>query len=132
MAGGGRGFYALPEKGEQVLVAFAGGDLAKPYVLGGLWHAKALPPVDNADGKNTKRVIRSRAGHTITFDDTADVGMLVVEDGKGSAITLNATDGAITISAKQNLTVKAGGTISLEAAGGATKITMDASQVNVT
>jgi phage protein D/phage baseplate assembly protein gpV len=131
MAGDGMGFYALPEKGEQVLVAFVGGDLAQPYVIGRLWHAKAKPPITNANGTNDQRVIRSRAGHTITFDDTAGAGNLVVEDGKGSAITLNATDGSITISAKKNLTIKAGGTISLEAAGGTTKITMDANHVDV-
>lgn len=131
MAGDGTGFYALPEKGEQVLVAFVGGDLAGPYVIGRLWNVGATPPVTNVDGKNDKKVIKSRAGHTITFDDTADVGRLVVEDGKGSTITLNALDGSVTISAKQNLAIKAGGTISLEAAGGATKLTMDATHVDV-
>jgi phage protein D/phage baseplate assembly protein gpV len=132
MAGDGMGFYALPERGEQVLVAFAGGDLDQPYVIGRLWHARAKPPVTNTGGKNDKRVIRSRAGHTITFDDTANAGKLTVEDGKGSVITLDATDGSVTISAKNNLAIKAGGNISLEAAGGATKITMDQSHVDVT
>lgn len=132
MAGSGTGFYALPEKGEQVLVAFVGGDLAGPYVIGRLWNATARPPVTNVDGKNDKKVIKSRAGHTITFDDTAELGKLVVEDGRGSTLTLNSVDGSITISATQNLTLKAGGTISLEAAQGATKITMDATHVDVT
>jgi phage protein D/phage baseplate assembly protein gpV len=131
MAGSGMGFYALPEKGEQVLVAFVNGDLGGPYVIGRLWNVTARPPVTNLDGKNSKKVIKSRAGHTITFDDTADVGKLVVEDGKGSTVTLNSLDGSITISAKQNLAIKAGGTISLEAANGATKLTMDATHVDV-
>ena len=75
------GFYALPEKGEQVLVAFENGDLGQPYVLGSLWNAKARPPVTNADGPaTTQRMIKSRAGHTITFDDTGDVGKLVIQD----------------------------------------------------
>jgi phage protein D/phage baseplate assembly protein gpV len=132
MAGSGTGFYALPEKGEQVLVAFADGELAGPYVIGRLWNVTARPPVSNVDGKNNKKVLKSRAGHTITFDDTAELGKLVVEDGRGSTVTLNAVDGSITISAVQNLTLKAGGTISLEAAQGATKITMGATGVDVT
>ena len=37
MAGPDMGFYALPEKGDQVLVAFEQGDLSQPYVLGSLW-----------------------------------------------------------------------------------------------
>jgi uncharacterized protein involved in type VI secretion and phage assembly len=131
MAGSGMGFYALPEKGEQVLVAFVNGDLAGPYVIGRLWNVTARPPATNLDGRNAKKVIKSRAGHTITFDDTADIGKLVVEDGKGSTVTLNSLDGSITISAKANLALKAGGTISLEAMNGATKITMDATHVDV-
>jgi phage protein D/phage baseplate assembly protein gpV len=124
MAGKDMGFYALPEPGEQVLVAFEHGDLSKPYVLGSLWTAKQSPPASNTDGTNSKRVIKSRAGHAVTFDDTLDVGELVIQDKAGSSITLNARDGSITISAKGNLT--------LEAAGGATKISMTATQVDVT
>jgi len=131
MGGDGTGFYALPEKGEQVLVAFAGGNLEDPYVIGRLWNVTARPPVTDTDGQNTKKVIKSKAGHTITFDDTASAGKLVVEDGKGSSITLNAVDGSVTISATSNLTLKAGGTISLQAVNGATKITMDAAHVDV-
>jgi phage protein D/phage baseplate assembly protein gpV len=124
MAGTDMGFYALPERGEQVLVAFEHGDLSKPYVLGSLWTAKQSPPASNTDGTNSKRVIKSRAGHAVTFDDTLDIGELVIQDKAGSSITLNARDGSITISAKGNLT--------LEAAGGATKISMTATQVDVT
>jgi phage protein D/phage baseplate assembly protein gpV len=131
MAGAGAGFYALPEKGEQVLVAFEHGNLARPYVIGSLWNAKARPPLDNSDGRNDKRVIKSRAGHTITFDDTAGRGQLLIEDGQGSTITLDATNGAITIKAKNDLTVSAGGTLTLAGGDGGTKITVDASHVNV-
>ncbi len=131
MAGDGMGFYALPEKGDQVLVAFDQGDIAHPYVIGGLWHARSRPPETNSDGQNNMRVIKSRAGHTITFDDTADVGKLVIKDGRGSSVTLDATDGSITVDAATNLTIKAGGTINLSAAGGATKIAMDATHVDI-
>lgn len=132
MAGKNMGFYALPEPGDQVLVAFEHGELSKPYVIGSIWNARQGPPATNVDGQNSQRVIKSRAGHTITFDDTLNVGKLIIEDKLGSSITLNATDGSITISAKGNLTIQANGTISLEAVKGATKITMDATQVNVT
>lgn len=132
MAGDDMGFYALPEPGEQVLVAFEHGDLSKPYVIGSLWTVKQSPPATNSDGRNSKRVIKSRAGHSITFDDTLDMGELVIKDGKGSAITLDAKDGSITFDAQGNLTIRARGSISLEAAGGATRISMDATQVDVT
>lgn len=132
MGGAGAGFYALPEEGEQVLVTFAGGDLGKPFVLGSMWNATQQPPVRDATGRNDTRVIRSRSGHTITFDDSAQNPRLVVEDSAGSTITLDARDGSVRIAATKNLTITAGGTVSLEAAGGQTKIVMDATQVTVT
>jgi phage protein D/phage baseplate assembly protein gpV len=132
MAGDDMGFYALPQEGEQVLVAFEHGDLSKPYVLGSLWNAKQSPPEKNADGKNNLRLIKSKAGHTIVFDDTAQASQLVVKDGKGSSITLNAQDGSITISARKDLTITAKGTLKLQAADGKTVITMDDSKVDVT
>jgi phage protein D/phage baseplate assembly protein gpV len=133
MAGNGTGFYALPENGEQVLVAFEHGNLARPYVLGSLWSAEAQPPLDNSDGRNTKQVIKSRAGHMITFDDTAGRGQLLIEDGRGSSIVLDATNGSITINAKNNLTISAGGTVTLQAGRGEKKttVTVDANRVNV-
>jgi hypothetical protein len=76
-------------------------------------------------------VIKSRAGHAITFDDTSDGGDLTIADKSGSTITLNARDGSITISAKGSLTIKAGGDISIESNGSATKISMTADQVQV-
>jgi phage protein D/phage baseplate assembly protein gpV len=122
MAGDGMGFYALPQKGEQVLVAFEHGDLTKPYVLGSLWNVGESPPEKN-DGTNSRRVIKSQAGHTIVFDDTANIGQLVVKDGQGSSITLDATDGSITISAR--------GKLRLEAAGGVHALTIDETQVDI-
>jgi phage protein D/phage baseplate assembly protein gpV len=129
MTGSDMGFYALPERGDQVLVAFEHGDLSKPYVIGSLWSAQKMPPATNLDGTNSKRVLKSRAGHTITFDDTLDVGKLVIEDKMGSSITLNAMDGSITISAMGDLTIKANTRISLEV--GATMLQVSPTDVNV-
>ena len=125
------GFYALPEKGDQVLVAFEHGDVSQAVRAGRLWTTQCRPPATNADGTNSQRVIKSRSGHAITFDDTADGGDLTIADKSGSTITLNARDGSISISAKGSLTIKAGGDISIEADGGATKISMTADQVEV-
>lgn len=131
MTGSNMGFFARPEPGTQVLVAFQQGQLSEPYVIGSLWNAKQTkPPTAVAGKENDIRVIRSRAGHSIMFDDTADHAKLVIEGG-GSSIMLDSKTGDITISAKGNLTINSKGTISLEAANGATKITMDQTNVNV-
>jgi phage protein D/phage baseplate assembly protein gpV len=129
MGGKDMGFYALPEPGEQVLISFENGELARPYVLGSLSNALAMPPATNFDGLNSTRVIKSRAGHTITFDDTLNVGKLVIKDALGSSITLDATDGSITIEAKRSLTLKANESIELIA--GATKIAMNGATVDI-
>ncbi|MFE1943142.1 phage baseplate assembly protein V [Streptomyces massasporeus] len=132
MAGKDMGFYWLPEVGDQVLVAFEHGDLGKPYVIGGLWNADQPPPETNTDGANSTRVIKSRAGHTITFDDDKTGGELVIKDGgRGSMITLNATDGSLSISAAGDLTITAGGSITLAAAGGATTVTVNETEVDI-
>ncbi|MFF7379300.1 phage baseplate assembly protein V [Streptomyces massasporeus] len=132
MAGKDMGFYWLPEVGDQVLVAFEHGDLGKPYVIGGLWNADQPPPETNTDGANSTRVIKSRAGHTITFDDEKTGGELVIKDGgRGSTITLNAADGSLSISAAGDLTITAGGSITLAAAGGATTVTVNETEVDI-
>jgi phage protein D/phage baseplate assembly protein gpV len=139
MAGADMGFYALPEVGEQVLVAFEHGDPTQPYVLGSLWSDKMQPPVRDLDGTNSKRVIKSRAGHSITFDDSRSTEKLLIEDALGSAITLDARDGSITIDARGDLTIAANGdltiaangVVTLEAAGGTRKISMTPANVDV-
>ncbi|MGQ4330377.1 phage baseplate assembly protein V [Streptomyces hayashii] len=131
-AGDGTGLYWLPEIGDQVLVAFELGDLGKPYVIGGLWNTGRPPPATNTDGTNSTRVIRSRSGHTITFDDSREGGKLVIEDGgQGSTIVLDAADGSLSISAARDLRITAGGSVTLSAAGGSTQIVVDESHVDI-
>src|SRR5438552_2340137 len=69
MGGDGRGVVMIPEVGDEVLVAFEREDLRFPYVLGALWNGKDKPPLTNDDGKNDKRLVKSRKGHRLLFDD---------------------------------------------------------------
>ncbi|HSL65111.1 MAG TPA: phage baseplate assembly protein V [Gaiellaceae bacterium] len=116
MAGDRRGTYFLPEVGDEVLVAFAGGDPRAPYVLGALWGPDARPPEDNADGGNHRRAIRSRSGHVIRLDDTpsAERIELVAASGAGS-IAIDASAGSLAIEARGDVTIRStGGTLRLE------------------
>lgn len=147
-AGKGSGHFWLPDEGDQVLVAFKGGDLSQPYVLGSLWHAKHQPPARNLDGNNTTRMIKTPAGHSITFDDSEARRSVTIQDAKGNTVVLDSTTGDVTIRAKRNLSLSATGTVSitsdaditvaakntvnLEAAAEATKITMTATSVDIT
>ncbi|HEY7104322.1 MAG TPA: phage baseplate assembly protein V [Mycobacteriales bacterium] len=147
-AGDGSGFYWLPKEGDQVLVGFADGDFSQPYVLGSLWNVKRKPPASNLDGRNTVRVIKTPAGHAITFDDSPDSRSVTVQDARGSTVVLDSltgkvtvhaaadleigATGAVSVSAGTDITLSANGEITLAAAAGATTVAMTATSVDVT
>jgi uncharacterized protein involved in type VI secretion and phage assembly len=132
MAGNHRGFYFVPEVDDEVLVAFERGDLRSPYVVGSLWNSAAKPPVEDRDGRNDIRQVRTRGGHTLTFDDGVRPSVrlelsdgkrlsiadeaIVLDDGKGNGVTIQGQDGAITIRATGHL-VLSGSQISIESSG---------------
>jgi uncharacterized protein involved in type VI secretion and phage assembly len=60
----------IPEKDDEVLVAFIHGDIQHAIVLGALYNGVDTPPYANEDAQNNLRVFQSRSGHRLTFDDT--------------------------------------------------------------
>lgn len=92
-AGNGRGSYFLPEVDDEVLVAFENGDINHPYVIGSLWNGKDKPPEKNDGGKNDKRVIKSRSGHQIMFNDEDGKESLTLQTKGGHTITLDDSSG---------------------------------------
>jgi uncharacterized protein involved in type VI secretion and phage assembly len=132
MAGKDRGFVTIPEVGDEVVVAFEREDLRFPCVLGALWNGKEKPPFDNKDGKNDKRMFKSRKKHLLVFDDGSkgvvelahekgrkivfDDDGFSVQDEKGNVVKVNSNSGAMTIEAKGSLTIKAA-SISIQATG---------------
>ncbi len=115
MAGGDRGFYFLPEVDDEVLVAFEHGDMAFPYILGSLWNGKDKPPEKNDDGENNKRLIKSRSGHMIVFDDTEDKEQLIIQDKSGkNKITIDCENDAMTIQVEKDFTIEAKGKVTIK------------------
>lgn len=95
MAGGDRGAVFRPEVGDEVLLVFEHGDLRFPYVLGGLWNGKdAMPSERGDDAGNDVRLIKSRSGHTIVFDDSSGSEKITVSDQSGNTIELS-SDGVV-------------------------------------
>lgn len=98
MAGDGRGTWFVPDAGDQVLVAFEGGDPRRPYVLGALWNASNPPPETmDTGGTNPRRVIATR-GTRIAIDD--DARRVEIRDANGNSIVLEPAGVSITASAK--------------------------------
>lgn len=94
-AGKNRGWFFIPEVNDEVLVLFEHGDLNRPLVVGALWGGKDKPP-DKNPGGNPRRVIKSREGSKITFDDEKE--QLIFEDGKNKGkLTFDAKANKITI-----------------------------------
>jgi uncharacterized protein involved in type VI secretion and phage assembly len=115
MAGDDRGFYFLPEVDDEVLVAFEHGDMAFPYILGSLWNGKDKPPEKNDDGENNKRLIKSRSGHMIVFDDTEDKEQLIIQDKSGkNKITIDCENDAMTIQVEKDFTIEAKGKVTIK------------------
>ena len=87
MAGRNCGTWFMPAVGDEVLVAFEGGDARTPCVLGALWSANARPP-ETGDMTTVTEMIRSRNGLTLRILDDAGKGSVIVETAAGQRITL--------------------------------------------
>lgn len=130
MGGNNRGSWFIPDAGDEVLVAFEGGNPRRPYVVGGLWNGSDKPPesMDGA-GKNNGKVLRSRNGVKITLDDADGQEKLILETPGGQKVTLKDGPGTVEIVDSNGNSVK------LEPNGinvtAAAKVTVTASQVDV-
>lgn len=91
MAGSDRGAFFMPEKGDEVLVAFDHGNFDHAYIIGCMWNPVHASPSQDY----RQRMIRSKNGHTIRFVDSTPVagnnGALIIEDGHGNTITMTNT-----------------------------------------
>lgn len=88
-AGKDKGIRFLPEVGEEVLVDFLDNNAERPFVLGAV-HTEKNKSGNDSKGNNLK-VIGSRSGRRIEFDD--DKGILLLKDfensGKGNSLKLS-------------------------------------------
>ena len=113
-AGDGVGFAFLPEVGTGVWIEFEGGDPSRPIWSGCYWREGEFP----SDASEKKKVIRTKSGHEIVFDDdqesiqvtdpnentvTFDGDGITLKRGSGKLVVsdqeLNVNDGAMQVSA---------------------------------
>jgi uncharacterized protein involved in type VI secretion and phage assembly len=130
MSGSNRGFWMMPEVGDEVLVGFEQGDFDHPFVLGFLWNGKDQPPESDAK----KRVIVTPGGHTIRFEDGTPK-KLIIKSSAGHELLMDDTPGAQKVSLKS-----AGGSSlvmddalqSVVLTGGLRTLSMQAGQIKIT
>ena len=141
-SGQGKGFYFIPEIGEEVMVGFEMNNAERPYIIGTFFNGGNGKPdekwTSTNEPPNNIKAIRSRNGHTILFNDQGEAGLLEIYDNKGNTyhITLSADDkkitihsaGKIEIIADSDINIKSKGNISMEANQ---EVSIQASKVKV-
>jgi uncharacterized protein involved in type VI secretion and phage assembly len=127
-AGGGYGSVFVPEKGDEVLVAFVHGDMRFPIVLGGLYNGVDKPPTARTDGRDQK-IIRTKHGHEVLLDDTRSKAAVRIKSAAGHVVELDDEGKAIRITAAEggSVTVTADGEITLKAP----KVTIESSSIDL-
>lgn len=110
-----QGLEILPEVGSQVVVAFEGGNLRRPYILGSAWHGKAKLPHD-AEKPNNIRVLKTRGKSQLEFDDSAGKPKVTLSTNSGHKVVLDDGDSSITIhhSGGSVITIESTGTITID------------------
>ena len=98
-----RGFAFVPEKGDQVVIAFEEGNIARPIVLGSVFHGN-----NNSGGSSDNKIksIATRSGNKLQMDDSD--GSINLMD-KGSAnLSFDGAGNAI-MNAANSKTINVGG-----------------------
>ena len=92
-----RGFVFIPEVGDQVVVSFEEGNIARPLVMGSVFHGKTG---SGGSSSNDSKSLTSKSGHTVQLNDA---GGITVRDKDENVIDL---DGAGNISVHSKLSIK--------------------------
>jgi len=135
-AGNQYGAFFLPEVGDEVLVAFIHGDMRLPIILGGLYNGQDKPPTHRAKNKDEK-MIRTKGGHRIIFDDTSGSEKISIVDAKDeNSIVIDTVANSITVKSSKGKLVFEGQGIEINSGIGIevkakTNIDLKGSTVNI-
>jgi len=120
-----QGFEVLPEVDTQVVVAFEAGDLRRPYIVGSCWNGREALP-EAATAANNKRLIKTRSGSLLEFDDTSGAAQvtlsmasghkLVMSDSSQDVKLTHANGCIITFTASGQINMQANSTVEITAA----------------
>ena len=119
-----QGWQILPEVGSEVIVGFEAGAIERPYIVGAVWNGQqALPQA--AEAANNKRLLKTRSGTLLEFDDTDGAvkvtlelqsGHQLVLDDSAQSVTLKHSNGCeIVMNAAGQVSVTANSTVEINA-----------------
>jgi uncharacterized protein involved in type VI secretion and phage assembly len=118
-AGDGYGAVWIPEKGDQVIVAFLRGALNSPIVLGSIYSGVRLPHATRSEDADPK-VLRTKGGHMLLMEDQSGKRIELVDLTSENSVVLDSENNSITLRAKADVTIQAGGSLTISADGGIT------------
>jgi type VI secretion system secreted protein VgrG len=101
--GANRGFFAIPEINDQVMIAFEEGNIARPVVIGSIYHSKNVD--SSPQIKNHLKSLMTRSGHLIEFDDSENSQGIKITDIHSNIIHIDTKGNNITITALENMTL---------------------------
>jgi uncharacterized protein involved in type VI secretion and phage assembly len=128
-AGNAFGAVFVPETQCEVLVSFVHGDMNEPVVLGGMYNGVDKPPTFHDGTKQDVKMLMTKAGNTVRFDDSAQSQGIEIKTVAGNDVFLDDQNKKITIKTPlgQQIVLDDQGTkIELSSIGGLGKITIDA------
>lgn len=108
-AGPNSGMVYLPEKDDEVLVAFEFGDIRRPYVISPLHNGQDKPHLGDGlidSGTVKRRGAVSRKGHKfIFFEDDSKSGIALLTSDGNLRLALNETTGEVHIHCRGKVTI---------------------------
>jgi uncharacterized protein involved in type VI secretion and phage assembly len=130
---GGKGSIWVPDKGDEVICGMVHGDMRKVVVLGCLFNGADRPPT-HPDDPRDRRMIKTRAGHTIVLEDKAGEEHVEIKTQGGHVADLNDKDKKVVVKTTSGQAVTMddnGGTVTVETASGQS-VKLDSSGVTIT
>ncbi|MGB8489514.1 MAG: phage baseplate assembly protein V, partial [Bacteroidales bacterium] len=86
-SGADRGFYFIPETGDEVLVGFEEEDAEKPYLIGSVYNGKNKPKASWPDKGNSFKGFITKSNLKIEFDDKKKI--TTIETPEGNKVVLS-------------------------------------------
>lgn len=143
------GIFFFPEVGTEVIISFVLGNLNRPIVVGSLWNTKVKMPTDVDLEKNTVKLIQTKGGHKIVFNEEqdketieissvkglkikisdADEKLEITDSGGKSSFTANFKSGEISLDAEKKVVLSVGGTPALTIESNAFKVSSGAVEI---
>ena len=124
-----QGFQVLPERDTQVVVGFEAGSLRRPYIVGAAWNGKESLAV-SPEKANNKRIIKTRSGSILEFDDTGGAVKVTLSTKSGHQLILKDSPQEVSLEHQNGckITMNAAGQVKINATS---TVDITASVVNV-